>query len=104
MNLKLTRQEIQSLLMSMQPVYLVSVTFNTTLEKKLSVIIMSEFFKKQFLKVSMNYNQEKFNLKIDEKTLLVLNHVLPQIYPTNDYDLSVMTRIIQEINQACLSI
>lgn len=100
MNLKLTIDELKVLLRALNT--LDKVTFNTKLESKLSNQILVEFVM-QNLRRTLQL-KEKYAIKLDGKTLLVLNHVLPQIYPTNAYDISVMTRIIQEINQACLSI
>jgi hypothetical protein len=100
MKLKLTGNELNSIINSLS--YTKGVTFNTHLEKNLSAHILSDFAK-LLLKRAINLDK-KYSIKLDAKTLLVLNHVLPQIYPANDYDISVMTRIIQEINQACLSI
>jgi hypothetical protein len=100
MNLKLTGNELHSIINSLS--FTKEVTFNTQLEKNLSAHILSDFAK-LLLKRAINLDK-KYSIKLDAKTLLVLNHVLPQIYPTNAYDLSVMTRIIKDVNQACLSI
>jgi hypothetical protein len=100
MKLKLTKDELTVVLNALNS--LQKVSFNTVLEKRLCKEILVEFVVKQ-LNRSLQLKKD-YSIKLDTKTLLVLNCVLPQIYPTNDYDLSVMTRIIQEINQACLSI
>lgn len=102
MNLKLNQSELQLLLNAIQPQHFLQLKFNTQFELKLSLRILREFFLKWFMKAMSD--KQQFTLKIDEKTLLVLNHVLPQIYPDNEYDVAVMTRIITQINQACLSI
>lgn len=100
MTLKLTIDELKVLLRALNT--LDKVGFNTKLESKLSNQILVEFVM-QNLRRTLQL-KEKYTIKLDGKTLLVLNHVLPQIYPTNEFDIAVMTRIIQEINQACLSI
>lgn len=100
MNLKLTPEELAVLNQVLS--HSQKSTFNTTLEMKLAKEIMIDLMipllKKQFDR------KAKHSIKLNNKTLLVLNHVLPQIYPDNEYDVAVMTRIITEINQACLSI
>lgn len=100
MTLKLTKDELTVVLNALNS--LQKVSFNTALEKKLCKEILVELVLKT-LKNSL-HPKLKYSIKLDTKTLLVLNHVLPQIYPTNEFDIAVMTRIIQEINQACLSI
>jgi predicted HTH domain antitoxin len=80
-----------------------SVVFTTDFESKLSAIILKEFL--QHLMTRHIKMKETHKVSIDDRTLVVLNYVMPQIQSNGDaYAYTVTADIYKQINQACLSI
>lgn len=100
MKLKLTQEELNVLINTLQ--YSKYATFNTVFESRLSGIILKEFLT-SLMKKSIDL-KEKTSFTLDDKTALVLNHVLPQIFPESPFEKAVLTTITTKINQKCLSI
>lgn len=102
MKLTLTEEQLAVLINELKRCH--TVTFNTTYESKLTGFILKEFL--QGLMVKYIKQKSIHKICIDEKTLLVLDYVLPQIKQNlNDvYSDAIIYEIYQEINKACLSI
>lgn len=100
MKIKLTHEELNILINNLQ--YSEKITFNTVLESKISGYILKAFLK-SLMKKSMDL-KSKYAIAVDETTLLVLNHVLPQIYPDEIYERTIIQMLMTKINQVCLSI
>lgn len=102
MKLELTHDELEIFIHYLKELNMVS--FNTQLESKLCSHILKEFI----LNLMSKYMKTKTNHKIniDDKTMLVLHFIMPQIQAsTNDvYAEMLMSEIYQKIDQACLSI
>lgn len=101
MKFKQTQEEL-NILISVLNSPLEKVTFNTILEQKLSACILREFLT-SIMKRSMDL-KKLTTITLDKKTLLVLNHVLPQLFPLSPYEQAVMSMLINKINQECLNI
>lgn len=102
MKLSLTEEELLIFINELKDCN--SVFFTTQYESKLSGIILKEFLQQLMAKhIKMKPDHK---VSIDNKTLLVLNYVLPQIKnPNSDpYAFAVVCEIYQQINKACLSI
>jgi len=100
MKLKLTQEELNVLINTLQ--YAKFATFNTMLESRLCGMILKDFTT-SLMKKSIDL-KEKTSFALDDKTTLVLNHVLPQIFPESPFERAVLTTITTKINQKCLSI
>lgn len=102
MKLSLNHEDLHILIS--QFTNLESVRYTTNYESKLSGLIIREFL--QSLIQKFMKQKETYSVSIDEKTLIVLNNILPQINTSAMDHFSQMRirEIYQEINIACLSI
>lgn len=100
MKLKLTNEELIVLIKTLE--YADAATFNTMLESRLCGAILREFVT-SLMKKSIDM-KEQLSIKLDDKTTLALNQVLPQLCPASPFERAVLTNINIKINQRCLSI
>jgi hypothetical protein len=101
MTIKLTADQLQALIAELRDGS-ERVSFNTKLEAKLSGAVLKEFFVK-LMKKALDM-KAKYKLELNEKEMLVLNHVLPQLNPVNTFNATVIAELHLKINQLCLSI
>ena len=100
MKMKLTQEELDILVQTLM--FSHTVSFNTKFEARMCGSILKEFVQK-LMKKRIDL-KEKTSVTLDDQTILVMNYVLPQLYPPTPFEQSVISNLITKLNQQCLSI